>query len=179
MLDSHHLTDSVTCGLGTYNGRAGKGMPAGKQSPRDTYRQIADTLRTEIGNQPHATEPARLGTESDLASRFGVARNTLRKALSDLAQEGLIYSVPTKGWFVGSLTKNTQSPTQDSIAAELAGEISSGHPSPGEKFTTAPQIARQYGVSLHVARQALISLGAKGLIESQHGRGWFVRLPSE
>ena len=154
-------------------------MPAGKQSPRDTYRRIADTLRAEIKDRVDGDAPARLGTEAELSARFGVARNTLRKALSDIAQDGLIYSVPTKGWFIGSVADITKSPNQESIAAELSLEIGSGHPAPGEKFTTAPQIARRYGVTVHVARQALITLGAKGLIESQHGRGWYARSSNE
>jgi DNA-binding GntR family transcriptional regulator len=147
----------------------------GNKSPRDTYRQVADTLRAEIKNSPAAETPVRLGTETELSLRFGVARNTLRKALSGLAQDGLVYSVPTKGWFIGSVTSVVSSPDQTSIAADLAREIKSGHPGPGEKLATAPQIASRYGVTLHVARQALIALGAQGLIESQHGRGWYVR----
>lgn len=153
-------------------------MPAGKQSPRDTYRRIADTLRAEIKDRA-ASDPGRLGTETELSTRFGVARNTLRKALSELSDDGLIYSVPTKGWFIGSVADNAKLPDQESIAAELSREICSGNPAAGEKFTTAPQIARRYGVTVHVARQALITLGAKGLIESQHGKGWYVRSSSE
>ena len=147
----------------------------GSQSPRDTYRQIADTLRVEIKGRASSTKATRLGTEAELSARFGVARNTLRRALSELAQDGLIYSVPTKGWFIGNAADSANFPDQGSIAADLAREIDSGRPGPGEKFTTAPQIADRYGVTLHVARQALIALGAKGLIESQHGRGWYVR----
>ena len=94
----------MTSGLGTYDSQVGEGMPAGKQSPRDTYRQIADTLRAEMSDRLRDDKSARLGTESQLTARFGVARNTLRKALPELAQDGLIYSVPTKGWFVGSPT---------------------------------------------------------------------------
>ncbi|WP_414641693.1 GntR family transcriptional regulator [Actinocrinis sp.] len=146
----------------------------GSQSPRDTYRQIADTLRAEISDSSLSGEHGRLGSEAELSDRFRVARNTLRRALNELARDGLIYSVPTKGWFVGRPTTDAKPADQTAIAAELAREIQDGHPAPGEKLATAPQIARRYGVTMYIARQALITLSAKGLIESHHGKGWFV-----
>jgi DNA-binding GntR family transcriptional regulator len=150
----------------------------GNQSPRDTYRQIADTLRAETKNLAPSSDPIRLGSEAELSDRFHVARNTLRRALNELARDGIIYSVPTKGWFVGRTGGSVTLPDQTAIAAELAQEIEAGHPAPGEKLSTASQIAKRYGVTLYVARQALITLSVKGLAESHHGKGWFVREPN-
>ena len=148
----------------------------GSQSPRDTFRQIADRLREEVATiKPTDSEPAKLGSESELSTRFGVARNTLRKALSELARDGLIYSLPTKGWYVSQPGEQQGAPDHLAIAAELATGIRSGQPGPGEKLTTAPKIAARFGVSMHTARQALLTLGAQGLIESQHGKGWYVK----
>jgi len=42
----------------------------------------------------------RLAPERDLGARFDVARNTLRRALSDLAARGLIEARDRSGWFV-------------------------------------------------------------------------------
>lgn len=145
------------------------------RSPRDTYRQVADKLRAEIKRQPVRDSLIRLGTETELSARFGVARNTLRRALLELAQDGLIHSVPAKGWFIGSASDAPSAPDHESLVNDLASEITSGKLSSGEKLSTAPQIASRYGVTLHAARQALASLAAKGLIESQHGKGWYVR----
>ena len=148
-----------------------------QQSPRGTFTRIADTLRHEIAaNELSSGQgPHRLGTEAELSARFGVARNTLRKALSVLADEGLVYSEPTRGWFVGQAAPAPAGPTHSDIAAALARDILTGTYAPGTKFTTASAIATKFDVSRHTARLALLSLGMQGLIESKHGKGWFVK----
>lgn len=63
--------------------------------PRETlWSAIAATLRAEIAAGAYAPG-ARLPTEADLSVRFGVNRHTLRRALADLAEAGLI--VPRRG----------------------------------------------------------------------------------
>lgn len=148
-----------------------------QQSPRGTYKQIADTLREEIAAHGGPAEQGsrRLGTEAEMSVRFGVARNTLRKALSVLADEGIVYSEPTRGWFVGQASPEAPGPAAVDIAAALARKVRTGECPPGTRFTTAPTIAAEFGVSRHTARLALLSLGTQGLIESRHGRGWFVK----
>ena len=46
------------------------------------------------------TPGQRLASERELGERFAVARNTLRRALADLATRGLIESRDRSGWFV-------------------------------------------------------------------------------
>jgi DNA-binding FadR family transcriptional regulator len=57
--------------------------------PRRLYRQIADQLRTLIGNGDVAPG-ARLPAERDLARQLGVSRPSLREALIALEIEGLL-----------------------------------------------------------------------------------------
>ena len=53
------------------------------------WRQIARTLRAEVA----AAAPGdRLPTEAQLSARFGVNRHTVRRALADLAAEGLVHA---------------------------------------------------------------------------------------
>ena len=149
-----------------------------QKNPRGTFKQIAEALRAEIASVPPLvgeTATRRLGTEAELSERFGVARNTLRKALAELADERLVYSEPTRGWFIGRPPAAPTTQSQSAIVAELSAKIAGGAFEPNAKFTTAPTIAATYGVSRHVARQALLTLSAKGLIESRHGKGWYVR----
>lgn len=67
--------------------------------PVPPYRQVADILRERIrtGKLPAG---ARI-TESDLTEEFEVARNTARHALAVLRDEGLVYTVPQRGSYVG------------------------------------------------------------------------------
>jgi GntR family transcriptional regulator len=63
------------------------------------YQQIADTIMEQI--QSGALEPgARLPSEHALSDQYGVGRNTIRHALSDLAAKGYVESVQGVGTFV-------------------------------------------------------------------------------
>ena len=63
------------------------------------WRQITDALQAEIlgGALPPG---AQVPTEAVLAERFGVNRHTVRRALSALAQDGLVRSTQGRGTFV-------------------------------------------------------------------------------
>jgi len=63
------------------------------------YESIADSVRREILSRrlvPHT----RLPSEPDLVRRYGAARETVRRALARLEQEGLIYRRQAVGRFV-------------------------------------------------------------------------------
>src|SRR5205823_1255069 len=47
--------------------------------------------------QPHSQLPS----EREWVKRLGVSRITVRQALSELVQQGYLYTVPGKGFFVG------------------------------------------------------------------------------
>lgn len=69
-----------------------------REAPTPLYAQIAAALREEI--QASAFEPSgRLPSEQELRSRFQVSRVTVRLALADLEQEGLIDRRKGKGTF--------------------------------------------------------------------------------
>lgn len=64
-------------------------MPLQSIEPQRLYRQIADQLRTLIGNGEFATG-ARLPAERDLARQLGVSRPSVREALIALEVEGWV-----------------------------------------------------------------------------------------
>lgn len=74
-------------------------------SPRSTawgaYRRIADALRGRIREGEFVAD-GRLPSESSLCVEYGVARNTLRRALDQLAEEGLITADPGRGRLIAS-----------------------------------------------------------------------------
>lgn len=75
-----------------------KGAP-GRRSGVAVWRQIADTLATEIRDRAYV-ETRRLPGEVELAARFCVNRHTLRQAVAALQTEGLLRVEPGKGIFV-------------------------------------------------------------------------------
>jgi len=62
-------------------------------------RRVYDTLRQEILSGVHASG-TRLPSQVQLAARFDVAPLTLRQALAELEQEGLISREQGRGTFV-------------------------------------------------------------------------------
>lgn len=60
------------------------------------YAQIAETLRTELLRQPDGTSVA---TERELMERFSVSRGTVRQAIAQLVNEGLVVRMQGSGSF--------------------------------------------------------------------------------
>ncbi|QUR68944.1 GntR family transcriptional regulator [Mycobacterium spongiae] len=66
---------------------------------RPPYRQIAGMLRDAIEHGYYSPD-GRLPSEAELSGHFSVARMTVRRALQELRDEGLVYSEHGKGVFV-------------------------------------------------------------------------------
>lgn len=69
--------------------------PTGPVAP---YRQIAEIIRQRI--RAGELRPGARITESELTDAYEVARNTARRALAVLRDEGLIMTVPQRGSYV-------------------------------------------------------------------------------
>ncbi|GAB3958039.1 hypothetical protein GCM10029978_002000 [Actinoallomurus acanthiterrae] len=144
-------------------------------SPKSTawgvFAQIADALRGRIARGEFVAG-ALLPSEAALCKEFAVVRNTVRRALSVLEDEGLIETLPGKGRAVRGDT-----PTQYMymrIAADLRRQIEIGGLVPGDPVPSEAALVEQYAVARGTARQALAHLEAAGLVEVQHGKGRFV-----
>jgi DNA-binding GntR family transcriptional regulator len=62
------------------------------------YKLVADALRAEIAAGAYPPT-RRLPTDAELSARFGVSRQTARKAFTELVGEGLVYRVRRRGSF--------------------------------------------------------------------------------
>ena len=78
------------------------------------------------------------------------------------------------GLFTVQVKKQTLS---DQLADRVQDAILSGEFAPGDALLTEPELAKQFGVSRAVVRDATRLLMARGLVDVQHGRGVFVTDP--
>lgn len=70
-----------------------------RNCPQPIYEQIKDAIVNLIDRTPlQANEP--IPSERDLCERFGVNRLTVRKAIDELVQDGVLFRQPGKGTFV-------------------------------------------------------------------------------
>lgn len=85
---------------------AGQGFPPSlrtmtidREGPVPPYRQIADHLRARIADGTISVG-RRIPSLVELEQQFGVARDTLRKAVQVLKDEGLVETVNGMGVYV-------------------------------------------------------------------------------
>jgi DNA-binding GntR family transcriptional regulator len=71
--------------------------PRGAEPP---HRQIAAWLRARIEAGEFRPGEDPLPSEKDLVQLFGVARDTARRAVQVLREEGLVVTVPHRGTYV-------------------------------------------------------------------------------
>ncbi|MER5622544.1 GntR family transcriptional regulator [Streptosporangium sp. NPDC002544] len=122
------------------------------------YRQVADTIRRDI--QTGQFQPRRpLPSEIHLQQRFGVARDTVRKAISHLASLGLVRTVPGRGTFV------------------RAPEVTVIAPEPGMRIITRPPTdAERAELGLGEGVWVLVAERADGGVEVLPGDAAEIRL---
>ena len=141
------------------------------------YRTLAETLRARItsGEFPPG---AVLPPESALCRQYGMARNTVRRALDQLAEDGLIDVQPGRGRVVRAPGEEASTgPRYRDVAAELRALVESGEWAPGERLPSESALAERYQVARGTIRQALAELEGAGLAETVHGKGRYVRRP--
>ena len=149
-------------------------------SPRVTawgaYKGITVALRERIAGGEFAPGTV-LPSESALCAEYGVARNTLRRALDQLAADGMIAVRPGRGRVVVTSDDVTirAVPQYRTMATDLRSMIDSNELGPGDRLPSESALAERYGVARGTVRHALAELEGAGLIESVHGKGRFVR----
>lgn len=136
------------------------------------YREIAAALRERLADAPAGTP---VPSEATLVGEFRVARNTVRRALAELQDEGLIETVRGRGRVVRRADGAQGAPTYRRIAEELRADITSGALAPGDRLPSETALIQRYAVSRGTARQALAVLEADGVVQVIHGKGRFVR----
>lgn len=120
----------------------------------------------------HYPPGSKLPAERDLARNYGIARNTLRRLLQDLTEEGLLDRQIGRGTFVRGLTPEARDPAPQALSSQLRGA------SPADlmevRLIIEPQVAALAAsrataedleeIEGHLRR----SLAAQGLAEFEH-----------
>lgn len=70
-----------------------------------TYRRLSDDLRTALEEGRFGQEET-LPTEAELAERYDVSRQTVRRAFQELVGEGLVYRVAGRGTFPSNFVRH-------------------------------------------------------------------------
>ena len=63
------------------------------------YRQLAEIIRTRIKSGEYQ-QGSRLPSEAEIMEEFEVGRNTARRAVSVLRDQGIVETVATRGTYV-------------------------------------------------------------------------------
>ena len=66
---------------------------------RPIWPQVAEAIERDIASGELA-QGSRLPTEDELATQYGVARNTVRRAVEDLRDRGLLETFHGRGTYV-------------------------------------------------------------------------------
>jgi GntR family transcriptional regulator, phosphonate transport system regulatory protein len=112
------------------------------------WRRIADELQQDIAGG-HYASGERLPGENDMARRFGVNRHTVRRALADLAERGLVRAARGSGTYVDAsrLSYPIGARTRFSEIVGRAGHAPEGRLIAHHREPASPDIAGRLGLS--------------------------------
>ncbi|GHG29828.1 GntR family transcriptional regulator [Streptomyces zaomyceticus] len=135
-------------------------------SARGTYLIVAAALRLAIESGEGSSA---LPSEADLMRQFGIARNTVRRALKILEAEGRVESAPGIGWRIA------QGGDRQSLAARVTSVISEDALTVGDPFPSEARLCERFSVSRTAVRRVLAQMEGNGLLNTVQGRGRTVR----
>jgi GntR family phosphonate transport system transcriptional regulator len=112
------------------------------------WRRIADELEQDIVGGQYASEE-KLPGENDMARRFGVNRHTVRRALADLAERGLVRAARGSGTYVDAarLAYPISARTRFSEIVGRAGHAPEGRLIAHRREPASPDIAGRLGLA--------------------------------
>jgi DNA-binding GntR family transcriptional regulator len=119
-----------------------------RQIPAPIYQQVKAWMKHQVDNEIWP-EHYKLTNEIDLADELGVSRGTVRKAVSELIEEGYLVRIHGRGTFVAS--KSLEQP----LAERLIG-ISEDLIEKGVPFET--QVLEQSIITIHEPVSSMLSL---------------------
>ncbi|WP_326817930.1 GntR family transcriptional regulator [Streptomyces sp. NBC_01762] len=135
-------------------------------SPRGTYLVIAEALRNGIEEGQLLGD---LPSEAELGDAYGVARNTVRRALKVLEAEGVLESSPGVGWRVA------RGGDRRPLVERMIAVIDEDSLAVGSAYPSEAKLCARFGVSRTAVRRGLAQMEGTGLLLTVHGKGRTVR----
>ncbi|MEU6451469.1 GntR family transcriptional regulator [Streptomyces sp. NPDC046979] len=118
------------------------------------YAQVAARLMDDI-TAGGARAGDRLPSERVLAERYAVSRVTMRSALADLANRGVIESSPARGWFLTSTGTGADTGTGTGTGAAAGASAGGGTAEAGDTPSAPPGGRSVQGFADHALRHGL------------------------
>jgi len=168
---------------GTGKRRHGRPQPAARGATPRLYERARDILRARIRDGQLPKDG--LFLESHVAAEFGISRAPARRALAELADEGLLAPMSGRGYRsrVGAPAAKTPAtavptpvrlsasaswePIYGEVETEIAARLAFG----GWRVIES-DVARYHGVSRTVAREVLARLQQCGLVRKDERSRW-------
>lgn len=151
-------------------------LSVGSGRPGGGYRAIADDLRQRI--RGGAFPDGRLPAEATLVVEYGVARDTVRRAVAVLAAEGAVRSTHGRGHFIcGPGSEDVGRPRYAVVAGVIQERIRGGAFAWDTALPSEACLQEEFEISRTTARKAYAVLEAEGLIERRAGARFVVAQP--
>ncbi|MEU7911383.1 GntR family transcriptional regulator [Microbispora bryophytorum] len=147
----------------------------GPRGPVPIYKVIADAIKADIDSGTLKAGQA-LPTEAELGEIHNASRLTVRKALSMLREEGVIYTVRAEGSYVGpeDAPKIREAWPFEQVAAAIVEGITKGGYEPDEVLPSETEMMAEYGVAKKTVRAAVALLREQGWVYTVPAIGTFV-----
>jgi len=147
--------------------------------PQPLYLQIADDLEEQI-NSGDLSPGSQLPTEDDLRDKYRASRNTIRDAIKQLVDQGLVETRPGQGTFVTTKVDpfvtvlTVDDPSEVSRGEGVASYLSDVSASHRKASTTPPRVEVQTAPEV-ITRRLRVPSGTQ--LVSRHEQRYIDDLP--
>ncbi|MBO3746553.1 GntR family transcriptional regulator [Streptosporangiaceae bacterium NEAU-GS5] len=139
------------------------------------YKQLADIIRGQIERGEFAPGDL-LPSEAELEAEYKIARLTVRRAVRELRDQGVAYTVQGEGTFVGppdAPRSADQLHRYQRIARELSERIKSGELPPNKPIPSEQTLMKDYTVAKATIRKSMKLLREQGWVFTVAYRGTY------
>lgn len=147
-----------------------------REGPVLLYVQIAEQIRERIDSGDLSPGTA-VPSEVELVEKYGVTRQTVRRAIKLLKEEGVVYSSQGRGTFVGpedvpqTLRKT---PVYQQIANEIIEQIKAGDYVPNRPIPSEKTLGQRFNRAPGTIRQAVAYMRDQGWVITVPQKGTYV-----